>query len=126
VAGGAFHAVRLFVETAGASQPGGQCFDPYQCEFLERCSDRKPDDWIFYLLYLGHERYEELQALSIESIREIPDDFNLSELQARIREVLRTGKPYFGPGLGGAAPNRPIVHIVKITLTAEPTNLAGG
>jgi hypothetical protein len=25
-----------------------------------------------------------------------------------------------------AAQNRPIVHIVKITLTAKPTNLAGG
>lgn len=40
--------------------------------------------------------------LEIETIRAIPDDFYLTELQARVRDVLRSGKPYIGPGLAEA------------------------
>jgi hypothetical protein len=80
-------------------EPGGHCHSPYQCEFWERCTARKPDDWIFHLPRLRADRYDELHQRGIESIREIPDDFPLSELQARIREVLRTGEPYIGPDL---------------------------
>ena len=80
-------------------EPGGHCHSPYQCEFWERCTTQKPDDWIFHLPRLRADRYDELRQRGIESIREIPDDFPLSDLQARIREVLRTGRPYIGPEL---------------------------
>jgi hypothetical protein len=43
-----------------------------------------------------------LLSLGLESIRAIPDDFSLSELQVRVREVLRSGRPHFGPGLADA------------------------
>ncbi|MGA9796689.1 MAG: DUF2779 domain-containing protein [Rhizomicrobium sp.] len=80
-------------------EPGGHCHSPYQCEFWERCTAEKPDDWIFYLPRLRADRYEVLCQRGIESIREIPDEFPLSELQVRIREVLRTRRPYIGPDL---------------------------
>lgn len=83
-------------------EPGSHCHDPYDCEFWDRCTACKPEDWVFYLPRLGSERYEQLRSLGIELIWEIPDDFNLSELQNRIREVLRTGEPYLGPGLAAA------------------------
>jgi hypothetical protein len=84
-----------------AVEPGGHCHDPYECEFWERCTAGKPEDWIFYLPRSG-KRYEQLRSRGIESIRAIPDDFELTPLQARIREVLRSGKPYVGPNLASA------------------------
>lgn len=80
-------------------EPGGHCHSPYQCEFWERCTAEKPDDWIFHLPRLKPDRYDELRQRGIESIREIPDDFPLSELQTRIRDALRSGNPYIGPNL---------------------------
>jgi len=82
-------------------EPGPHCHDPYECEFWARCTEKKPDDWIFYLPRSG-KRYDELRSRGIESIRAIPDDFRLTELQARIRDFLRSGKPYIGPGLADA------------------------
>ncbi len=82
-------------------EPGPHCHDPYECEFWGRCTEKKPDDWVFYLPRLG-KRWDELRSRGIESIRAIPDDFSLTELQARIRDVLRSGKPYVGPGLADA------------------------
>jgi hypothetical protein len=32
-----------------AAEPGKHCGTPYGCEFLDRCSADKPDDWISYL-----------------------------------------------------------------------------
>ena len=43
-----------------------------------------------------------LQALGIDKISRIPDDYPLNELQNRIKSVLKNGKPYISPGLGPA------------------------
>jgi predicted RecB family nuclease len=83
-------------------EPGGHCYDPYECEFWERCTERKPEDWIFLLPRLSGARYKELQALGVESIRSIPKAFELNQLQTRIRQVLRSEKMYVGPGLAEA------------------------
>ena len=32
-----------------SQEPGGCCHDPYQCEFWGRCTETKPNDWIFNL-----------------------------------------------------------------------------
>lgn len=79
--------------------PGGHCGAPYLCEFWDRCTAKKPPDWVFYLPALSSRRYAELQKLGIESIRRIPDNFSLSEKQARVRDVLRARKPFFDSAL---------------------------
>lgn len=83
-------------------EPWTQCHNPYTCEFLDRCTANKPEDWIFYLPRLGEKRGEILRAKGIESIRNIPADVNLTEQQARIREVYQTGRPYISSNLKSA------------------------
>jgi predicted RecB family nuclease len=83
-------------------EPWTQCHDPYTCEFLERCTADKPKDWIFYLPRLGLQRGELLRARGIESIAKIPEDVSLTEKQAIIRNVYRTGRPYISSNLKSA------------------------
>jgi predicted RecB family nuclease len=83
-------------------EPWTQCHSPYDCEFLDRCTANKPNDWIFYLPHLGEKRGELLRAKGIESIAKIPEDVPLTEHQAIIRDVYRTGHPYISPGLKSA------------------------
>jgi predicted RecB family nuclease len=80
-------------------EPWTQCHDPYTCEFLDRCTANKLKDWIFYLPRLGEKRGELLRAKGIESIAKIPEDMGLTEKQAIIRNVYRTGRPYISSGL---------------------------
>jgi hypothetical protein len=42
---------------------------------------------------------EELEELGIASIRDIPDDFELSEIQRRAAKCVQTGEPWFSPAL---------------------------
>jgi hypothetical protein len=73
-------------------EPWSQCHTPYDCEFLDRCTANKPKDWIFYLPRLGEKRGELLREKGIESIAKIPEDVDLTEKQAIIRDVYRTGR----------------------------------
>ncbi len=59
-------------------KPGKQCTDPVVCEFYDRCNPPRPDDHIGYLPRIHASAMEELEELGIASIREIPDDFELS------------------------------------------------
>ena len=91
----------LASERAPEVAPGPHCHDPYGCEFWEHCTAGKPDDWIYWLPRAGA-RFERLRELGIERIAEIPDDFSLTALQARIREAHRTGEPFVSPELAYA------------------------
>lgn len=75
-------------------EPGNQCGTPYDCEFRDRCTANKPDDWITYLPYLTPARASALEALGIESISAIPADFPLTWKQAIIRDATASGQPY--------------------------------
>jgi hypothetical protein len=44
-------------------EPGKQCDSPYTCEFKDRCTADKPDDWISCLPRLTSARANELKAL---------------------------------------------------------------
>jgi hypothetical protein len=77
-----------------AVEPGRHCHAPHACEFWEHCTSGKPADWIHHLPRLRAARLEELRALGVERIAAIPDDFELSRQQRRIREVLRSGRPF--------------------------------
>jgi predicted RecB family nuclease len=79
---------------------GPHCTDPVRCEFFDRCNPPRPDDHIGYLPRIHAQAIGELTDMGIESIRNIPDDFPLSERQRRACTSVQTGEPWFGAELG--------------------------
>jgi len=80
--------------------PGRHCTDPVTCEFYDRCNRPRPDDHIGYLPRIHASAMEELEEMGIESIRDIPDDFDLTEVQRRAAECVQMWEPWFSPDLG--------------------------
>jgi hypothetical protein len=75
--------------------PGRQCNDPVTCEFYERCNIPRPNDHIGYLPRLHASAAEELEELGVASIRDVPDDFELTEIQRRACTSVQTGQPWY-------------------------------
>ena len=75
--------------------PGRQCNDPVTCEFYERCNLPRPNDHIGYLPRLHASAAEELEELGVASIRDVPDDFELTEIQRRACTSVQTGEPWY-------------------------------
>jgi len=75
--------------------PGRQCNDPVTCEFYERWNIPRPNDHIGYLPRIHASAMDELEEMGIESIREIPDDFELTEIQRRAATCVQTGEPWY-------------------------------
>ena len=92
----------LAMPTAPDIAPGRHCTDPVTCEFYDRCNPPLPDDHIGYLPRLHASAEEALEELGVESIREIPDDFDLTEIQRRAATCVQSGEPWFSPELGEA------------------------
>ena len=78
---------------------GPHCTNPVTCEFFNRCNPPEPNDHIGYLPRLHASAMEELEKLGVESIHDIPADFELSEIQRRICTAVQTGQPWFSPEL---------------------------
>lgn len=87
-----------------AIAPGPHC--PSGCDYWEHCTRNKPEDWIFNLPRLSQKKYDALQAAGIERIADIPEDFDLTEHQDRMREVIANAKPYISSQLA-----RDIAHL---------------
>jgi hypothetical protein len=90
-----FH--HMLVEPEPPNIPiGDHCFTPYECPYYAHCSEgvEFPENPLDHLHRLHHTRRAELEALGIESIEDIPEDFNLNEIQQRIRQAIITGKPW--------------------------------
>ena len=60
-----------------------------------------PNDHIGYLPRLHASAIEQLEEMGVESIHDIPDDFELSEIQRRVCTAMQTGQPWFSPELKG-------------------------
>lgn len=73
---------------------GKHCKSPYLCPFLEHCSSKLPelDHPISEFSYLPERKREELVELGIEEIRDVPEDFTLSEINTAIRKSVLKGK----------------------------------
>jgi len=80
-------------------EPGRHCSSPYRCEFWEHCTAAKSKSWVMNLSGISQKKLNELAALEVEEIQDIPDDFPLTALQARIRECVAEGKEYIAPEL---------------------------
>lgn len=78
---------------------GRHCTNPVTCEFYDHCNAPRPDDHIGYLPYIHARAVEALEEMGVESISDIPDDFDLTEIQRRAATCVQTGKPWFSPEL---------------------------
>lgn len=74
--------------------PGPHCTDPYQCDFFSQCNPEPPEHHISFLPRLGLKKRQQLMELGISLIHEIPEDFPLSELQARMWASVTTGQTW--------------------------------
>lgn len=92
----------LALDAAPEVEPSSHCWTPYDCEFWEHCTQAKPVDWIYHLPRVRTVQRDALRVAGIERITEIPVDVELSAIQARIREVLQTGRPFVSPDLDSA------------------------
>ena len=79
---------------------GKHCMSPVTCEFFDRCNPPLPDDHIGYLPRLHASAEEALEEMGVESISDVPDDFELTEIQRRAATCVQTGEPWFNPELG--------------------------
>ncbi len=70
--------------------PGKHCFNPYDCHYYGYCTRDFvwPEHGIGELYRLHYRRRAELEAAGIEAIRDVPDDFPLTELQKIIRRAV--------------------------------------
>jgi predicted RecB family nuclease len=74
---------------------GPHCTNPVTCEFYDRCNPPRPVDHIGYLPRLHTNAADELEEMGIESICDIPDDFELTDVQRRAATCVQTGEPWY-------------------------------
>lgn len=82
--------------------PSPHCRNPYKCAFWEHCTREKPDFWVMGLPGMTQEKFDELAALGIEDIREIPASFSLNKSQQRIKDCLESNTDYISRELRDA------------------------
>ena len=75
-------------------QPGDQCMNPYECEFFSRCNTAKPEGHISFLPNLRGKKLQDLLEGGFHSIKDIPDDFLLTEIQRRNCDAIQTGRTW--------------------------------
>jgi predicted RecB family nuclease len=78
---------------------GAHCTAPVTCEFVDHCNPPLPQDHIGFLPRIHASTLEALEAIGVESIRDIPRDFELSDIQRRAATCVQTGEPWFSPEL---------------------------
>jgi predicted RecB family nuclease len=79
--------------------PSRHCLSPYRCEFWEHCTAGMPEHWIMGLSGISERKLNELTALGISDIRDIPGAFQLTELQNRVRNCVVKDGEYLAPRL---------------------------
>ena len=78
-------------------EPGKHC--PGYCEFLDQCRAGKPKDWVIHLPNLRADKYQTLVELGCTTIGQVPDDIDLTDLQARVRDSHRSGSEFISNSL---------------------------
>lgn len=79
--------------------PGPQCVDPYRCEFFRHCNPDPLENDISFLPNLSEKKRQALVDRGISLIRDIPDDFQLTEMQSRVRTAANTGRTWIADTL---------------------------
>lgn len=100
---------------------GDHCFTPYECPYYAHCSRHVdfPDNPIDILPHLKGRRREGLLVQGIEAVEDIPDEYELTETQARVRHCAITGRPWISRDL------KPALERVEWPLHALDFEAAG-
>jgi predicted RecB family nuclease len=72
--------------------PSRHCNTPYECEFYEHCTKEMPEHWIMDLSGITQRKLNELAAMGINDIRDIPSTYSLTALHQRIRTSVLENK----------------------------------
>jgi len=83
-------------------KPGDQCTNPVTCEFFEHCNPEVPPNHVNYMPGLRSGKIDQLAAMAVTTIDQIPDDFPLSDRQRRVRECVKSGSRWIAPEVGPA------------------------
>jgi uncharacterized protein DUF2779 len=76
------------------------CFSPSECEFWDRCTADRPEDWVFYLPNLRADQLSAMRAAGIERMSLVPPDFPLGERQRRHAACAAFGTEHVDASLG--------------------------
>jgi len=74
---------------------GPHCTDPVTCEFFDHCNPPRADDHVGFLPRIHASAVEELEQMGICSIHDVPDDFELTEIQRRAATFVQTREAWF-------------------------------
>lgn len=80
---------------------GSRCTTPFACEFYEFCHRGKGDDWVGNLPGIG-KKLDQLTAMGVESVHDIPGSFHLTGIQKRACECIINNRIYFDGNLAAA------------------------
>jgi len=96
-----FHGV-LASEQPPGIPIGDHCFAPYDCPYYASCTAGMsfPDHPISELYRLTGKRRDRLVDMGIETIEEIPESFELTATQERMRQAVLEGRPWQSSRLG--------------------------
>ena len=85
--------------------PSPRCKNPYLCDFWEHCTAQMPEYWVLKLGGISEKKLNELRAIGVEDIRDIPGAFPLSPIQQLRRDCVVNQKKYIAPELGAELTN---------------------
>lgn len=107
--------------------PGPHCFRPYTCEFVEYCH-RDAVEWpVTELPAIRPARVQALLEGGQRSILDLTEAEPLSDLQRRVRDVVRSGQPFIGPLLENALRQlQPPIHFVDFETVAPALPVYAG
>ena len=74
---------------------GSHCTDPVTCEFFDHCNPSPPHDHVGFLPRIHASVVDALAEMGVESIRDIPHDFELTDIQRRAARCVRTGESWY-------------------------------
>ena len=78
---------------------GRQCSNPFTCEFFDHCNPPIPDDHILRLPRIHASTVAKLVELGVHSIRDIPENYPLTDRLRRACVSVQLGRPWFSPEL---------------------------
>ncbi|MEK7287254.1 MAG: DUF2779 domain-containing protein [Elusimicrobiota bacterium] len=84
----------LALKSAPNISIGPHCTEPYECEFMDHCWKHIPDYSVFDLIRIRHEKVAVLLDRDIMRIRDIPENFPLTQPQELQVAVEKSGRPH--------------------------------
>jgi hypothetical protein len=86
--------------TRAPSKPNPKLrFTCKKCELFTQCIGAGIKNHIFEIPRLSQKKYDELAKRGIVSVKDIPDSFELTEIQSLVRECVKKNQPAIGPEL---------------------------